>query len=164
MADEHDGDSYERFEPTHFIVCEHILPKPDDSQEDWVRRTTMLADMAEGLASSMFAWLRINAPMLTTYESLPAQLVAGIGFLCRGIRDTGRAQLEKRGVEPLDINSDQARIARDRLADPTCSPQEREFLLDVLAHLLECEGRRTPNPPAEPTEWPEGGFVIGGEE
>lgn len=148
MANEHDGHQHQP-EPqhAHFVVCPEIFPKPDDSPEDWMARTTMLAEMAEQLASAAYMWLRINAPILAQYDSLPAQLIASIGVVCRGIRDTGREQLEKAGIEPLNVEEDQARMARDRLANPATPIEEREFLLGMLAHKLECESRQQTREP-----------------
>lgn len=142
--------------PSHFVVCSEILPKDTDSLEEWAARSAMLADMAERLAGQLFMFLRINVPMLADYEQLPAQLIAGIGVLCRGIRDTGRTQLQKAGTAPLSVEEDQAALARDKLANPATSPEEREFFLGVLAHKLECEAQwETSNPPIEPEdEWP----------
>lgn len=146
--------------PSHFIVCPEILPKDTDSYEEWERRAVMCADMAEQLAASMYAWMRINAPMLAEYESLPGQIIAAIGVLTRGILESGRAQLEKRGLEPLNVDNDQANMMRDKLADPRTTPQEREFFLEALAHRLNCNAeppREGLSSDAEPSqeEWPD---------
>ena len=155
MANESESD--QPLNPAHFIVCPAILPKPTDSFEEWAARSVMLADMAEQLAGTLFTWVRINVPMLADPDTLPAQLIAAVGVLMKGVRDSGRVQLQKAGIEPLDAKEDQANMARDRLADPATPADEREFLLGVLAHKLQCEQGGSPREASQeaPEDWPD---------
>lgn len=142
----------------HFYITPEVLPKPDDSIEEWARRTTMLAEMVEQLARSTHTLLQMYAPVLTSDDQPFTHMLAGIGLVCLGIAATGRAQLDKTGTTPLTVQDDQLRIIRDQLAKPGIDPELRDALLAILAHNLE-----TPDQPTEPTDFPEGGFVIGGE-
>ena len=153
---EHDDDQHVQHH--HFYITPEVLPKPDDSLEEWVQRTTMLAEMVEKLAQSTFTLMQLYAPVLTGPDQPFIQILSGIGLVCLGIAATGRVQLEKRGTEPLDVKDDQLRIIRDQLAKPGLDPELRDALLTILQHNLEEEGE--PSPPAD---FPEDGWVIGGE-
>lgn len=142
----------------HFYVTPAMLPQPTDTDTQWVQRVTMLAEISEEVMKTLHGFLRINAPILLD-EALPTyHLIAGLGFILRGIQLTGRTQLEKSGTAPLDPEDEQARIIRDELARPDLDLQLREALLTLLSHQLD----RSAKPPAD-SEWPADGFVIGGE-
>lgn len=143
---------------THYYVTPAVLPRPDDTDTEWIQRVTMLGELSEQLMKTIYTYLRINAPILITEDQPLWHLIAGVGLLMRGVHTTGSNQLAKRGEQPLDVNDDQASIIRDELAQPNLNPELRDALLTILSNLL--------NAPAKPmdTEWPAGGFVIGGEE
>ena len=142
----------------HFYITPAILPQPDDTDTEWIQRVTMLAGVGEELAKNIFLYLRAAAPVLVTEDTALFHLLAGLGLTLRGVTATGERQLAKVGKEPLDATEEQARTIRDELGKPDIDPALRDALLTILAHNLEA-GRQ--QPPAEDSEWPAGGFVIG---
>lgn len=155
MTDKYDDHTTHR----HFYVTPDVLPKPDDSDTEWIQRVSMLAEMGEQLMRHAYTFLRINAPILVGSDQLTFHLMAGVGLLLRGIATTGERQLAKAGLKPLDVDEDQTRTVRDELAKPNLPPELRDALLTILAHNLEESGKRTPEPADD--EWPEE-IVIGG--
>lgn len=145
----------------HFYITPAILPQPNDTDTEWIQRVTMLAEMGEELARHIFTYLRINAPVLVTEDTLLYHLLSGLGLTMRGITVTGTRQLEKVGKKPLDPADEQARLICDELAKPNLPADLRDALLTVLAHNLETHPPA--EPPAESTEWPTEGFVLGDE-
>lgn len=147
----------------HFYITPDILPKPDDTDTEWIQRVTMLSEMGEDVMRTIYTYLRINAPILVTEDQLLYHLIAGVGLVLRGIHITGSTQLEKVGERPLDAEEEQMRLIRDQLAAPNCPADIRDALLTILQHNLEATRERVKQPPVEDAEWPSDGIVIGGE-
>ena len=142
----------------HFYVTPEVLPTPDATDIEWIQRVTMLGEMIEKLAESTFTMLMMYAPVLADSDQPFGHLLSGIGFVGLGIATTGRRQLEKAGRSQLRLKDDQLRIIRDQLAKPDLDTELRDALLTILAHNLEEESA-----PAEPSDFPAEGFVIGDE-
>lgn len=121
-------------------------------------RVTMLAELSENMTRSVFWLLRINAPILVAENSLLYGMLAGIGLTLKGIQYTGEQQLAKRGLKPVDLDEDQARVIRDQIDKPDCDPELRDALLHILGTRL------TEQPPAPVEDFPADGFVIGEDE
>lgn len=149
----------------HYYITPEVLPAPNATDTEWVQRVTMLGEMIEQLTESTFILLSVYAPVLTDDSQPFRHMLGGLGLIGKGIALTGRAQLQKQGTEPLEARSDQLRIVRDRLADPTISPELRDALLTILAHNLEADREvgKQPTEPEQPSDFPDGGFIIGGE-
>lgn len=143
----------------HFYITPDILPQPEDTDIEWIQRVTMLADMGEEVMKAIYTYLRINAPILVTDDQLLYHLIAGIGLVLRGISVTGTTQLEKVGKAPLDAEEEQGKLIRDELAKPNLPEDLREALLTILAHQLDASTKQ----PVPDSDWPVGGFTIGGE-
>lgn len=147
----------------HFYITPDILPKSDSSDTQWIQQVTMLAEMSEYAARTIFDYLNANAPVLLVQDQPLFHWLSGLGLLLRGIQVTGRAWQEKHGVQPLDAEEEQARLIRDELANPNLPADLREALLTILAHNLEAsrEGPKVKSPEADAEEWPAEGVVIG---
>lgn len=141
---------------THYYVTPAVLPRPDDTDTEWIQRVTMLGELSEQLLKTIYGYLQQSAPILVTPDQPLWHLIAGVGLIMRGVHITGARQLEKRGLKPLGVNDDQANIIRDELARPNISPELRDALLTILSDLL-----NAPTRPIEDDEFPEGGFVLG---
>lgn len=146
----------------HFYLVPDLLPQPDDTDTEWIQRVAMLGDVFEEVASNIFHIIQANAPVLLGSDSLLTHLIGGLGVMSRGIHATGTRQLAKRGLQPLSAEEEQVRVVRDQLADPRCSGELRDALLAILQHNLERTSRPAQKP-AEPVDFPEEGFVIGGD-
>lgn len=144
----------------HVYICPEAMPNAADGPEAWIQRVTLLCNEVDTMTRHVWNMLAANAPVLLNTEI--GAHIGAIGLVVRSIEMVGTQMLEKFGMKPLDPLEDQKKLIRDQLADPATPAELRDFLLGILGHLNDLPDTPKP-PPAEATEWPEEGFVIGGE-
>jgi hypothetical protein len=162
MDDKHEaenaseGDSVPNPEHTvHIYICAEAMPRDDMTPAQWIQRVTLLAEQVDDMAGALWMWATVNAPLLLQLPAFQAY-VSGIGYTGRNIAATGRVQLKKLGVEPLDPLEGMREIVRLQLDKPDLSAELRDRLLKMLSDL----SREASVPVTPDAEWPKGGFTI----
>lgn len=158
---ENAGQESSTLQHSHIYVCPETLPDPDTADAaQFLQRVQLLSAQIDHMNQLVWKIVTTNAPVLERATDINVYIM-GVGFLAQGLAITTKRLLEHMGVEPLNYLEDQRRLIRDQLDRPDCPVELREHLLDVLGWL-----NNQPDAPAtatEETEWPEGGFTIGGE-
>lgn len=133
----------------------HFFAASLDASSDpveYIRQLDVQLTQFLEMGQLLYTAIRREAPVLLGSGGLTRSMLATLGATLMMAQKSVREFLTEQGVEPLDLEAERLRVARETLAEADCPAELRDRLLEILAAAMNGKGSEKDG---DDSEWPE---------